>query len=274
MDNADFSFTTACSNTAVVCTIGQANCYNLTAVASYTCGLQTMLPSDLTTRLVLFELKSPIVASLGFRVLTNVLNPYYYTSTQGGVYVRAYSRAAKIWYEEAQVTAKFTVQQITVSDKLVTYFWGLTGLAYNTLVRCPIGIYVSPRDTTPRFAYSTNPDQFTRNIANTYLVNKVRIYFQVTSQDFPLGYNWQMTATVNCDTNTRMVYVESSYSTNLPIVTGKRLICKADTAAMTISCNNIGDVKMSTSYWFGINFILRADAMHANNFGMITFKID
>lgn len=43
---------------------------------------------------------------------------------------------------------------------------------------------------------------------------------------------------------------------------------------MTISCDNIGDAKKDTSYWFGVMFVLKAGAYRAAGFGTISFKSD
>ena len=57
----------------------------------------------MTTRQVIFEHKSPINKNDGFRIETTVLNPFYYTANNGGIYVRLYSRIAMLWYEEKYV---------------------------------------------------------------------------------------------------------------------------------------------------------------------------
>ena len=103
--------------------------------------------------------------------------------------MRSYSRQAKLWYEEALVLSKFFVTQILITDKLITYFWGLEGRAQNTSYRCPIGIYVTPRSTSPYFSVTNNMAS-NANIDSEYIVNKLRVYFQVTSQDFPAGHNY------------------------------------------------------------------------------------
>lgn len=122
----------------------------------------------------------------------------------------------------------------------MTYLWGLQGLSYDTPTKCPLGIYVSPRSQSPYFSL-TSADVGNANIANTYIVNKVRVYFQISSQNFPSGRNWQMQVFVNCDSFTNIAYIDSSFSTNLPIFNGKRLICRSDETLMQISCDNIGD---------------------------------
>lgn len=81
-----------------------------------------------------------------------------------------------------------------ITDKLISYYWGLEGRPYNTKTRCPIGIYVSPRTKQPGAVNSSpgpyfqlatatgfDPDIGNFNIDKTYIVNKVRVYFQVTS---------------------------------------------------------------------------------------------
>ena len=102
----------------------------------------------------------------------------------------------------------------------------------------------------------------------------MRVYFQVTSQDFPAGRNYQMSVTINSNSASNMIYVDSSYSTNLPLVSGKRLMCKSDTTLMQINCKNIGDAKAGAMYWFGVMFILLPNSLPASGFGTVTFKVD
>lgn len=43
---------------------------------------------------------------------------------------------------------------------------------------------------------------------------------------------------------------------------------------MLITCDNIGDVKMSVSYWFGVMFVLKQGATSAAGFGTVSFRTD
>lgn len=108
---------------------------------------------------------------------------------------------AKLWYEEQYVSGKFSVSPIIITDKLISYFWGLECRAYNTPYKCPLGIYISPR--TPVSSYLSSASN--NNIDNTFIVNKVRVYFEISSQDFPVGRNRQLSVLVNSDLQANMV---------------------------------------------------------------------
>lgn len=71
----------------MVCANSVPGCYNVTAVLQYACSVQKVFDSDTTFRQVLFEHQSSIVQGNGLRIKTIVLNPYFYTSNLGGVYV-------------------------------------------------------------------------------------------------------------------------------------------------------------------------------------------
>lgn len=117
----------------------------------------------------------------GIRIKATVLNPAFYTSIVGGLNIRAYSRQSKLWYEENVVTGKFSVTMIAIVDQLITYFWGLQGMPYNSPKRCPVGIYVSSSTPSTPTVGPYYSDASIGNIDQTYIVNKVRIYFTVST---------------------------------------------------------------------------------------------
>ena len=89
------------------------------------------------------------------------------------------------------------------------------------------------------------------------LWNKIKIYF-IIKYDFPIGQFYKFNIKINANDANFIMFQSSSYSTNLPIKQGSRLICSTDTTYMIISCRNIGDVKKDILYWFGVVFSLTA----------------